>query len=96
MSKLLHEITRQADVGIWANQSISARIYNDKIIVGQPYVKWANNSGNLAFRKIAIRDKKAVEAVLKDIADIVVGRAAGKIRAWDRIASAIDYLDFAA
>ena len=79
MSKLLHTITRESDVGIWNNQTSTARIYNDKIIVGQPYVKWLHNSGTLAFKKTAIRNQKLVDEVT---ADMVNGCAAD---AWDNI-----------
>ena len=83
MSKLLHTITRDADVGIWESQTSTARIYNDKIIVGQPYVKWIDNSGTLDFRKTAIRNQKIVDAVLVDMADECESDA------WDRIYSAM-------
>ena len=85
MSKLLHEITRDHDVGIWNNQTSTARIYNDKIIVGQPYVKWLDNSGNLAFRKVAIRNQILVDSVLADMADD------SEDSAWDQIRYAITY-----
>ena len=84
MSKLLHEITRDSDVGIWESQTSTARIYNDKIIVGQPYVKWLDNSGTLDFRKTALRNQKIVDAVLVDMADECESDA------WDRICSAMD------
>ena len=79
MSKLLHEITRDSDVGIWESQTSTARIYNDKIIIGQPYVKWVDNSGTLAFKKTAIKNQKVVDKV---VADMVNGCAAD---AWDNI-----------
>ena len=69
MSKLLHEITRESDVGIWESQTSTARIYADKIIVGQPYVKWIDNSGTLDFRKTAIRNQKVVDSVVADMAN---------------------------
>ena len=79
MSKLLHEITRESDVGIWNNQTSTARIYNDKIIVGQPYVKWIDNSGTLAFKKTAIKNQKSVDAVVADMANGCTDDA------WDNI-----------
>ena len=79
MSKLLHEITRESDVGIWNNQTSTARIYNDKIIIGQPYVKWTGNSGNLAFQKVAIRNQKVIDSVLADLANDCEDCA------WDKI-----------
>ena len=85
MSKLLHEITRESDVGIWESQTSTARIYNDKIIVGQPYVKWTDNSGNLNFRKVAIRNQIVVDAVLGNMADDCEDEA------WDQINHAITY-----
>ena len=85
MSKLLHTITRESDVGIWKNQTSTARIYNDKIIVGQPYVKWIDNSGNLAFRKVAIRNQIVVDAVLADMADD------SEDSAWSQISYTIAY-----
>ena len=85
MSKLLHTITRESDVGIWNNQTSTARIYNDKIIVGQPYVKWLHNSGALDFRKVALRNQKVVDAVLADMADD------SEDSAWDQIRYAITY-----
>ena len=85
MSKLLHTITLDSDVGIWESQTSTARIYNDKIIVGQPYVKWIDNSGNLNFRKVAIRNQKVVDAVLADMADD------SEDSAWDQIRYAITY-----
>ena len=69
MSKLLHTITRDSDVGIWHDQTSTARIYNDKIIIGQPYVKWVDNSGNLNFRKVAIRNQIAIDGVITDMND---------------------------
>ena len=83
MRKLLHEITRDADVGIWESQTFTARIYNDKIIVGQPYVKRLGHTGSLDFRKTAIRNQKIVGAVLVDMADECESDA------WDRICSAM-------
>ena len=85
MSKLLHEITRTADVGIWNNQTSTAQIYNDKIIVGQPCVKWTDNSGNLDFLKVAIRNQIVVDSVLADMAD------GSEDSAWDQIRYAITY-----
>ena len=83
MSKLLHTITRESDVGIWNDKTSTARIYGDKIIVGQPYVKWLDHSGNLAFRKVAIRNQKLIDSVLADLAD------ACEDSAWDQIRYAI-------
>ena len=79
MSKLLHEITHELDVGIWRQQTSTASIYDDKIIVSIPYVKWIGNIGKLAFRKRAIRDQSIISAVLVDMADECESDA------WDRI-----------
>lgn len=83
MSKLLHTITRESDVGIWAEKPSTARIYNDKIIVGQPYVKWLGLTGSLDFRKVAIRNQIVVDSVLADMADD------SEDSAWDQIRQAI-------
>ena len=85
MSKLLHEITRESDVGIWEGQTSTARIYNDKIIVGHPYVKWIDNSGNLNFRKVAIRNQIAVDVVITDMDDD------REDDAWERIDNFLTY-----
>ena len=69
MIKPLYTIDRPANVGIWENQEYLARIYADKIIVISPYVKWANNTGTLDYRKNAIRDQKIVDLILQDLAD---------------------------
>ena len=79
MSKLLHEISYDSDVGIWGSQTATARIYDDKIIVCAPYVKWLDNSGTLAFRKTAIRNQKWIAEVLADITDDCEDSA------WDHI-----------
>ena len=67
--KPLHTITKNVSVGIYDNCEYVARVYSDKIIVVSPYVKWVGNTGGYAERKEAIRDKKAVAAVLSDLAD---------------------------
>ena len=80
MSKFMHEITSNSKVGIWGNQVFTARIYDDKITVTTPYVKWVNNSVNLAFKKTVIRDQIAVNAVLAYMADDDEYSAANRIR----------------
>ena len=85
MSKLLHTLTYDSQVGIWEDQTTTARIYADKIIVESPYVKWIGNTGNLAFRKVAVRNQTAV--------DFVLAKMAGddEDAAWAQIQYIIDY-----
>ena len=86
MSKLLHTITRDSDVGIWESQTFTARIYNDKIIVGAPYVKWLGHTGSLDFRKTAIRNQKVIDAVLLEMSD------GCESYAWDKIYNEMAYI----
>jgi hypothetical protein len=78
--KPLYEISNDIHVGIWDNCTRSANIYADKIIVREPYVKWINNSGNLAWKRIAIRDQKTIKAVIADLQDDCTDSAWQKIR----------------
>ena len=80
MSKFMHEITSNSKVGIWGNQVFTARIYDDKIIVIIPYLKWVNNSVNLAYKKTVIRDQIAIDAVLAYMACGDEDAAANRIR----------------
>jgi hypothetical protein len=41
----------ECTVGIYNTQA-TVRVYADKTIVTAPYVKWVNNTGTLAFRKV--------------------------------------------
>ena len=55
-------------VGIYEAEYVS-RIYADKIVVTIPYVKWVNNSGSYAERKVSIRDQAVVDAVRQELTD---------------------------
>jgi hypothetical protein len=67
--KPLHTLTRQQSVGIWDNEKFIARVYADKIICVQPYIKWRNNSGTLEYVKYSIRDPEVIGWVLMEIKD---------------------------
>lgn len=70
-------------VGIWNNEEMIARIYSDKIIVENPYIKWINNSGNLGISKNSIRNQKIIDRILIEMKD------GCEDKAWDLIERAI-------
>ncbi|MEO8101925.1 MAG: hypothetical protein ABI790_05330 [Betaproteobacteria bacterium] len=84
MSKPLHTITRDVQVGIYENCEYIARVYADKIIVLSPYVKWVGNSGGYAEARSAIREPKNITAILADLADDCEDDA------WAHIGAALD------
>ena len=77
--KATYTITKDVQVGIYERCDYIARVYKDKIIVVTPYVKWVGNTGGYAERKEAIRDQKAIDAVLADLADDCEASAWAKI-----------------
>lgn len=77
MSKLLHQITQDRKVGIYENAEKVARVYDDKIILTLPYVKWIGNTGGYAEKKISIRDMELIAKVHAELADECVDSA------WD-------------
>jgi len=64
---------------------MTARIYLDKIIVIEPYVRWVNNSGSLAEAKKSIRNPETVAAIITEMADDCEDSA------WERIEQALSY-----
>ena len=79
MRTLLHEITRESDVGIFGKQTASALIYADKITVREPYAQCTDGNVVLAFRVSCIGNPMAIDHVIADIADDRQGDA------WFRI-----------
>ena len=80
MSKLLHEITRQSDVGIFGKQPASALIYADKITVREPYAQMTDGNSILAFRVTCISNQTVVDQVTADILGNRQGNAWYKVR----------------
>lgn len=85
MRTLLHELTRQTEVGIFGKKTASALIYADKITVREPYEQWADGYGILSFRVTCIRNQTVIDQVT---ADIVGNR---QNAAWDKVR---DFLEF--
>ena len=69
MRKLLHELTRESDVGTFGKKTATALIYADKITVREPYEQWADGYGILSFRVTCISNPMAVDHVIADIVD---------------------------
>jgi hypothetical protein len=63
-----YTISKDVDVGIY-NGTYVARVYNDKIIVVTPTVRWVENTGTYHEVKEAIRDPDVIRMVLEDLAD---------------------------
>lgn len=86
-----HTITKDVQVGIYDSEYV-ARIYNDKIIVVSPYVKWVGNTGGYAESKQSIRDQATVDKIIKELDDDCEDSA------WELIGQAIgnDWLSMAA
>jgi len=78
-----HRISLDVQVGIYSVEYV-ARIYNDKIIVVSPYVKWTGNTGGYAESKETIQDQKVVNAVIADVEDQCEDSA------WQKIGQALD------
>ena len=79
MRKLLHEITRQSEIGSFGKRTAAALIYADKITVREPYEQWADGYGILSFRVTCISNQTIINDV---IADIVGNRPSD---AWHKI-----------
>lgn len=69
MSKLLYTLEDTVDVGIYENCDKIAKIYDDKILLTIPEVKWTDNTGSYNETKVSIRDKKVIAAVIKEMED---------------------------
>jgi hypothetical protein len=64
-----YTIEKEVKVGIWENRNMVARIYDDKVIVIEPYVRWMGNSGVLAEAKKSIRNPKTVARINQEMTD---------------------------
>ena len=79
MRKLLHEITRQSDVGVFGKKTAVALIYADKITVREPYAQQTDDNSILAFRVTCISNQTLIAKVTADIADNRQGDAWNKV-----------------
>lgn len=68
MAKPIYTISKDVQVGIYDSEYV-ARIYNDKVIVTIPYVKWVGNTGGYAESKQSIRDQKVVDKIINELSD---------------------------
>ena len=60
---------KEVKVGIWENCTMTARVYEDKVIVIEPYVRWMGNSGSLSEAKKSIRNIDTVKRINQELAD---------------------------
>jgi hypothetical protein len=89
--KPLYTLSKDVQVGIWDNCEMTARIYPDKIIVIEPYVRWIGNSGNLAEAKKSIRNPQTVAEIIANMADDCDDCDDCEDTAWELIDRAISY-----
>lgn len=66
MAKLIKEIVKPVQVGMFENCKYSARIFPDKVIVRTPYIRWIRNSGNLATRLQVITHQGIVNKIIQE------------------------------
>lgn len=75
-------LNKPCKVGIYDNCAYVARIYEDRIVVTSPYVRWIGNTGDYAERKERITNSSTLERVhaalvdeAEDTAWAAIGRA---------------------
>jgi len=66
--KKVREWSDQVSVGIWDNCAFTVTLYADKAVARIPYVRWRDNSGNLAYRKVILsaKDEARLRQITKD------------------------------
>ena len=82
MSKLLHTITRAANVGDFGRQTATAQVYDDKIRVVMPCQKWIDDGLNLYLNEFTIEDDQIIKYVLWELEDYYED---GESYVWRRI-----------
>jgi hypothetical protein len=53
-SKVIAKIERSVQVGIFENCTLSIRIYPDRTLVREPYIRWVGNTGGYAERNLRL------------------------------------------
>lgn len=84
MANPKYTITHATSVGIYDHCEYTARIYQDKITVTSPYIRWDGNSGGYAEKKQTIANAIITKNVIADLANHDTSSA------WNRIGNAID------
>jgi hypothetical protein len=66
MGDIMLTMKKEVNCGIFKTELI-VRIYSKKFCITKPYIKWVNDSGNLAFEKMTIMHCRTVN-IVKDSA----------------------------
>jgi hypothetical protein len=71
--------TIECTVGIYNTQA-TVRVYANKTVVTAPYVKWTNNTGTLAFRKVRFAGAQdAYTAYIAAVDGVSIAQAANVV-----------------
>lgn len=77
-------IVKDCKVGIYDNCEYMASIYDDRIVVKSPYVRWTDNAGTLDTCRDRITDPKVILSIRAALAD------GAEASAWAEIGRKLD------